>query len=85
MTMWLIWCCMVIEKLPEVQRFTREEQYQLMSELWDQVLPDEDPVTQSEIGKLLESRMEHFRQNPGTASTWAEVKSRFEQARPWLK
>jgi hypothetical protein len=78
---------MIAERLPELAAMSREEKWEVLHEL-DEELNDpqdaqlNDPATVDAIKELLESRMAHYREHPETARPWEEVraslKTRFE-------
>lgn len=70
---------MITERLPELQKFSKEEKWQLVVELQDELLAD-DPTEQeplkSEIVAELERRHQHYLEHPETAVPWEEVSRR---------
>lgn len=70
---------MIAERLPELQKFSKEEKWQLVVELQDELLAD-DPTEQeplkSEIVAELERRHQHYLEHPETAVPWEEVSRR---------
>lgn len=82
---------MIAERLPELAAMTREEKWEVMVELEEELHHSEgssedpqwhDPETAAAIKELLESRMAHYQAHPETARPWEEVraslKTRFE-------
>lgn len=82
---------MIAERLPELAAMTREEKWEVMVELEEELnhsggLSEDsqlhDPETVAAIKELLEARMAHYQAHPETARPWEEVreslKSRFE-------
>jgi hypothetical protein len=77
---------MIAERLPELAAMTREEKWEVMVELEEELHhsqhSQDDPETAAAIKELLEVRMAHFRAHPETARPWEEVraglKTRFE-------
>ena len=72
---------MILDQVPAVQKLSAEEKWQLIDELWQQLLPPAIPEPQAEIVHLLESRLGEYRENPAMAAPWAEVKARLRAAR----
>lgn len=72
---------MILETLPNVSSLSREEKWQLAGELWDELLPESTPAIDDAIEKLIQARMETYRQNPESASSWAAVKERLKLSR----
>jgi len=72
---------MILDQVPAVQKLSAEEKWQLIDELWQQLLPPANPEPQAEIVRLLESRLAEYRKNPAMAAPWAEVKARLRAAR----
>ena len=72
---------MILEQVPAVQRLSPDEKWQLIDELWEELLPRSDSEPQPEILALLEGRMAEYRKNPTLAAPWAEVKARLRAAR----
>ena len=48
---------MILEQVPEVQRLSPDEKWQLIDELWQELLPRSDSEPQPEILALLEGRV----------------------------
>ena len=72
---------MILEQVPAVQKLSAEEKWQLIDELWQELLPPPSREPQPEIVRLLESRLAEYRSNPAAAAPWAEVKARLRAAR----
>jgi putative addiction module component (TIGR02574 family) len=72
---------MILDKVPGVQQLTRDEKWQLIDELWGQLLllPDEQP--RPEIVTVLQERMAEYRDEPSQGIPWAEAKARLRAAR----
>jgi putative addiction module component (TIGR02574 family) len=70
---------MILERFPEVAQLPEDEKWQLMAEIEDDLF-GKDPATReplkSQIVRLLEARMQHYREYPETASSWEEVSRR---------
>jgi hypothetical protein len=47
---------MILDKVPEVQRLSRDEKWALIDELWQQLLPPPDHEPRAEIVALLDAR-----------------------------
>jgi hypothetical protein len=52
---------MILDQVPAVQKLSAEEKWQLIDELWQQLLPPAIPEPQAEIVHLLESRLAEYR------------------------
>lgn len=63
------------------QRLSRDEKWELIDELWQQLLPPPDHEPRPEIVALLEARIEEYRRDPAVGSSWAEAKARLRVAR----
>jgi putative addiction module component (TIGR02574 family) len=72
---------MILEQVPAVQKLSADEKWQLIEELWQELLPPPGRGPQPEIVRLLESRLAEYRDNPATAAPWVEVKARLRAAR----
>ena len=72
---------MILDQVPAVQRLSPDEKWQLIDELWQELLPRPDSEPQPEILALLEDRLAEYRNNPAMAAPWAEVKARLRAAR----
>jgi putative addiction module component (TIGR02574 family) len=72
---------MILDKVPDVQRLTRDEKWELIDELWQQLLPSPEDQQRQEIGMLLEERMEEYRRDPVQGVPWSEAKRRLRAAR----
>lgn len=65
---------MLLDALPNVKLLSREEKYELASELWDEVTAD--PATfpaHPEMLELLEARYAEWKSNPASAVTWEDL------------
>ena len=75
---------MIAEKLPELMAFSREEKWQVMIEL-EQELTAGDPTMKeplkSEIVAELERRWQHYLAHPETAVSWEEASRRMKAQR----
>ena len=73
---------MVAEKIPQLKSLSSEEKLILVGELWDQLAADPTAIPPREDHlKLLEARLEHFRQHPDDVMAWEEVKKRIFASR----
>jgi putative addiction module component (TIGR02574 family) len=72
---------MILDKMPDVQRLSRDEKWTLIQELWRELLPNEDHEPRPEIVELLDARMAEFQRDPSAGSPWAEAKLRLRAAR----
>ncbi len=73
---------MIAERIPELNNLSSEEKLILVGELWDQLAaqPDAFPPRADHI-RLLEERLEHFRQHPEDTMAWEDVKARILASR----
>ena len=73
---------MIAEKIPELKTLSTEEKLVLVGELWDELAahPHALPPREDHI-KLLQERLEHYRQHPDDIIAWEEVKSRILASR----
>lgn len=73
---------MIAERIPALGHLSPAEKLLLASELWDQATshPADIPVSQALLDEL-DRRMEEFRRDPSTASTWDEAKQRIRASR----
>lgn len=73
---------MIAEKIPELKSLSSEEKLILVGELWDELAaqPDAFPPREDHI-KLLQDRLEHYRQHPEDVVAWEDVKARILAAR----
>lgn len=72
---------MILEKIPAVAQLSPGEQWQLIDELWERLLPPDDAASRAAIVELIETRTEHYRAHPESASTWAAIRERLERLR----
>ena len=72
---------MIIDSLPQVRDLSPEEKWQLAEELWDELIPNVNESRDNAIEKLIESRINHYRRHPETASSWESLKERIESLR----
>jgi putative addiction module component (TIGR02574 family) len=72
----------ITEQIPDLKRLTATEKLLLASELWDEVTahPSNVPVSQKLLDEL-DCRMEEFRRDPATGTTWEEAKQRIRASR----
>ena len=68
---------MIVERIPEIAELTREEKRTLVTELWEEVLADNDSPTDDAIERLLQTRMADYEKNPASAMTWHEFRSKW--------
>jgi putative addiction module component (TIGR02574 family) len=73
---------MIAETIPAIGKLTEDEKWLLIEELTEELSskPGAYPVRADHVA-LLEQRFAEYRKDPSTASTWEEVKRRFERAR----
>ena len=67
---------MLIDSLPEVQRLSDTEKFQLASELWDQLSTSDTIEPDPAIVRLLEQRYSDFKAGSHPSSSWDELKKR---------
>jgi putative addiction module component (TIGR02574 family) len=72
---------MILDTLPEVQSLSAQDKWLLAEELWDELIPDVNESRDAAIEKLIDARMEDYRQNPETATSWDAVKQRIKALR----
>jgi putative addiction module component (TIGR02574 family) len=66
----------MVERLPEVQRLTDAQKFQLATELWDQLAASESIDPDPAIVRLLEQRYTSFKAGNQPSTPWSEIKSR---------
>ena len=68
---------MIAEKIPELKSLSPEEKLILVGELWDELAarPGAFPPREDHI-KLLQERLEHYREHPADVVAWEDVKAR---------
>lgn len=71
----------ILEKIPAIQKLSDGEKRSLIGELWEQMDGAAAEAASPEIVELLERRLEHYRRNPESASTWEAVKKRLQTTR----
>jgi hypothetical protein len=70
---------MILETLPQVKEFSAEQKWQLIDELWADLVGNSavpDAESTKEIVELLEARYQLYLAHPETASSAAEVSER---------
>lgn len=69
---------MIAETIPGIEKLTPQQKLALAAELWGEFdeAPQDDPQTEA-ILKLLDARMEEYRQNPETAMPWADFRKKW--------
>ena len=72
---------MILDKLPDVQRLSTDEKWELIGELWQQLLPSPQHEPRAEIVALLEARMAEYQRDPALGRSWSEAKARLRAAR----
>ncbi len=71
----------ILEKTPAIRELSDDDKRQLIDELWTEMDGSPEESVSPEIIKLLDSRMEEYRRNPESASTWDEAKQRLQSLR----
>jgi len=71
----------ILEKIPAIRDLSDDDKRQLIDELWTDMDGSPEETISPEIIKLLDSRMEEYRRDPDSASTWDEVKQRLKALR----
>ena len=73
---------MIAEKIPGLKTLSLDEKLILVGELWDELSahPDALPPRADHV-KLLQERLEHYRQNPEDVTAWEDVKARILASR----
>jgi len=71
----------ILEKIPAIQELSDADKRQLIDELWTEMDGSPDASVSPEIISLLDGRMEDYRKNPESTSTWDEVKQRLQALR----
>jgi putative addiction module component (TIGR02574 family) len=68
---------MITERIPELKALTPDEKLMLAGELWEELASDPSafPPRADHI-KVIEERLEHYRQNPNDTVAWEELKAR---------
>jgi putative addiction module component (TIGR02574 family) len=68
---------MILERIPEILRLTKEEQAALCGELVELLAKDDGWQTLSpEIIVELDKQMEEYRRDPNRGRTWEQVKAK---------
>jgi len=65
---------MIADTIPQLKALSVSTKRRLIAELLDEIYGE--PVREAALAKALDARRAHFRRNPGTAKSWAEVKAR---------
>jgi len=70
----------MLDRFPEIRKLPPDELIQLSSEIDELMFVDEpatdlDPALRAELDR----RMEEYRRDPSTASTWPEVRPRLHE------
>lgn len=68
---------MIAERIPQLKGLSTEEKLILVRELWEELSAHADafPPRDDHI-KLLQERLDHFRQHPTDVVAWEELKAR---------
>lgn len=73
---------MIADRLPELRRFSKEEKWQLMVELEEELWPDDREGDQADaILAELERRRAHYEKHPESALTLDEARRRMLASR----
>lgn len=61
----------------DIAQLSIAERIQIVEDIWDTIAahPENLPISE-ELGKELDRRVESYRQNPNSGSSWEEVKQR---------
>ena len=68
---------MVTETIPQLKSLSLAKKRLLISELLSEVFGE--PVEEPELADALAARVAHYRRNPDSGRTWAEVKARLRR------
>jgi putative addiction module component (TIGR02574 family) len=73
---------MIAERFPGLEPLSLQEKLILVDELWHELAahPEAFPPREDHI-KLIEQRLEHFRQHPNDVVAWETVKGRVLSSR----
>ena len=73
---------MIAERIPALKSLSSEEKLILVGELWDELASDPQafPVRDDHI-KLLQERLEKYRQHPEDTVAWEDVKKHILSSR----
>ena len=73
---------MILETLPAVQALTPEQKRILAEELLEETLPSQ-PLTSDDdaLERLLEARVQSWREGKTSAAPWSEVRERLNRVR----
>lgn len=68
---------MIADKIPGLKTLSAEEKLILVGELWDELAaqPEAFPRRDDHV-KLLQERLEHYRNHPEDVTAWEDVKAR---------
>ncbi|MGA3172070.1 MAG: addiction module protein [Chthoniobacteraceae bacterium] len=71
---------MTLNRIPEIQRLSKQEKLQLVGDLWDEIatMPDDMPVSQEEA-QLLDQRWKSYMDSPEKALTLEDFKKRMSE------
>jgi putative addiction module component (TIGR02574 family) len=67
---------MILEQLPEVLKLPPDQKRQLAEELWLSAEDSNETTVDSAILELLDQRLAENAANPGSISSWQEVRQR---------
>ena len=65
---------MVTETIPQLKSLSLAKKRVLIAELLGEVFGE--PVQEPELADALAARIAHFRRNPGSGRSWADVKAK---------
>jgi expansin (peptidoglycan-binding protein) len=68
---------MVTETIPQLKTLSLAKKRRLIAELLDEVFGA--PVQERTVAAALTARVAHYRRNPGSARSWAAVKTRLRR------
>lgn len=73
---------MIAEKIPALKSLSPEEKLILLGELWDEIAshPYSLPVREDHL-KILQERLDYYRNHPEDVIAWESVKSRILASR----
>jgi putative addiction module component (TIGR02574 family) len=73
---------MIVERIPGLKGLSSEEKLILVGELWEELAADPEafPPRDDHI-RLLQERLNHYRQHPQDTVAWEEVKARILASR----
>ncbi len=70
---------MIKEKIPALDKLSKEEKLRLAGELWSEVFEEKDVLLTDEQKKELDRRVKYAKEHPEEMKSWKEVRDELKK------